>query len=244
MELERPEATEDLYLARGDEVDPYRPVMQGDVYAGVTIAGVELEYEYAMVIEHPCTMRRGAEIKPRLQMHPVTTYAEVPLETWGRAHLRVFPLPRLDPGRPDVHFAAAFGEIGMVSSAALDTDARVACLSEVGILFLQQRQIFNMARTKVETSTLRESEVHIFEEVELHEDWNRALVPLRVRDGGTVAAALLAEAVEFDTFLQSGAEEGGGESLRRRLSLEFHRASVRRQVRQEIAARVEGRSDS
>lgn len=239
LELERPDAAEDLYLARGSEVDFSRPIIQGDIFKGVTIVGVEADYRYAMVIQHPCSMRAGAIVKARLQMHPIIEYAKVSLGHWGTKHLRVFPLPEMDPTHPDRHFAVSFEEIGMVASKDLALDSRVVCLSELGMLLLQQRQIFNQARTKVETSTLREHEAHIFEEVDLQEDWNRALVPARLLAHEDIDTALASEAQEFDAYLCTPAEGGGTESLRDRLKAEFQRASVRRQVRQEIAIRAE-----
>src|ERR1035437_5599698 len=116
LELERPDAAEDLYLARRGEVDFSRPIIQGDIFEGVTIGGVEADYKYAMVIQHPCSMRLGATVKPRLQMHPVIEYVKVSLSHWATKHLRVFPLPEMDPTHPDGHTAVSFEEIGMVAS--------------------------------------------------------------------------------------------------------------------------------
>lgn len=239
LELERPRAAEDLYLARAEEVDAFRPVIQGDVFRNVAIPGVELKHDGVMLVEHPCSMRKGAKLKARLQAIPVIKYQRVSLEHWPTKHLRVFPLPGLDRNTPDTHLAASFDEIGMINSSELSLGSRVACLSESGILILQQRRIFSQARTKVETSTLREHQAHIFEEVELQEDWNRELVSLRVLIGEELELAIAAEAIEFDAYLQSSSEPGANESLRERLLVEHHRASVRRQVRREVSRRAD-----
>lgn len=64
LQLERPESEDELYLARGDEVDHYRPVIQGDVFREVAIPGVS-EHEFAMIITHPCTIRgRDGQLRP------------------------------------------------------------------------------------------------------------------------------------------------------------------------------------
>jgi hypothetical protein len=236
IELDRPQSVDDIYLARAGDVDHCRPILQGDIFTGVNIPGVELEHELVMVVDHPCSMRKGAALETRLQAIAVTSHVAVPLEQWATGHLRYFPLPDLDG--PARHYAACLREIGIVASSSLLMHARVACLSEAGILILQQRSIFNQSRTKVETSTLRDHQAHIFDEVDLHEDWNRALVPLRMLQGETVDSALAAEAVAFDAYLGQ-AEDGPGDSLRERLKVEHQRASVRRQVRQEITFRAE-----
>jgi hypothetical protein len=39
--LDRPATADELYLARGDEVEPYRPVLTGDAFSAITILGSE-----------------------------------------------------------------------------------------------------------------------------------------------------------------------------------------------------------
>jgi hypothetical protein len=52
LSLDRPASADELYLARGDEVEPYRPVLTGDVFSGVSIPGVPHD-DLGMVISHP-----------------------------------------------------------------------------------------------------------------------------------------------------------------------------------------------
>lgn len=56
-DLDKPETDDDLYLARGEEVPPARPLMTGDVFAGITIPGVSDEPAAGMAVTHPCSMR-------------------------------------------------------------------------------------------------------------------------------------------------------------------------------------------
>ncbi|MDQ6782705.1 MAG: hypothetical protein M3063_04540 [Actinomycetota bacterium] len=51
-----------LYIARGDEVNPNRPLFTRDVFANVAIPGVE-DQEMAMIVAHPCSFRAGAGVR-------------------------------------------------------------------------------------------------------------------------------------------------------------------------------------
>jgi hypothetical protein len=236
-QLGRPESEDDLYLARGDEVEPYRPLLQGDVFSEVFIPGVEIVHEFAVVASHPCSMRRGAVLRERLQLLPVTTYPHVPLDDWPVGHFRVFPLPSLDPARSGHHFAAIYEEVGMVRSSELTPHRRVATLTERGILLFQQRQIFNGSRADISLSTLAKASAAVLAEAELLEDWNAALAAARCEAGEDLLDVLPDEAAAFDAFLSAPAS-AGSESLRDMLRTEHLRPAVRRAVRAEIARRV------
>jgi len=82
--LDRPATADELYLARADEVNPYRPVLTGDVFSEITIPGVGVPHDLGMVISHPCNMRLGDRLRDRIQMLPIVGYQEVPLEEWVR----------------------------------------------------------------------------------------------------------------------------------------------------------------
>lgn len=56
MSLDTYAAPDRLYLARGGEVSPNRPIFTGDVFSGLVVPGVE-DQEMAMIIAHPCSFR-------------------------------------------------------------------------------------------------------------------------------------------------------------------------------------------
>jgi len=221
-----PGSVEELYIARDGETT-CRPQLQGDVFSGITIPGVGLPHDYAMIASHPCTMRRGPRLVERVKMIPVTTYQDVQLDRWTDSHFRVCPLPELVGGQ---NFAARFDEIGMVASAELALDKRVAVLSKHGILLLQQRLIFCDTRVAVKIPTLQKASAAVFAEAELLEEWNEAFA-----DDLTDVDALEREAVEFDEFLKT---DQSGSTLRAMLTDEHRRSSVRKAVREEIKMRI------
>lgn len=229
--LGAPDSEDDLYLARAGEVEPYRPVLQGDVFRDVTIPGVEITYDYTMVITHPCSMRKGPALLPRIQMIPVISYQDVLFDKWSAGHIRVFPLPNLCADGK--HYAASFLETGMVSSVDLQPDRRVAMLTENGVMLLQQRYVRYLTRAVMQLGSLQRVCEHVLIEAELQEDWCADLAPPRVGSGETLKAALEAESKEFHDFIT----EGPGETLQQMLEDPVRQADVRRRVRQEIASR-------
>lgn len=230
--LDRPESADDLYLDRGDPTEPWRPIMQGDVFTGVVIPHAR-DHEAIQITTHPCTMR-GAQgrLKPVLQAAPVVNYQQVPLENWRTGHLRVLPLPDLQ-GADSAPRAALFDQVGLFLTDELDLDRRLACLSDEGILLLQQRFVCCLTRVNLKLSTLDVASRHVLEEAELLEEWNETLARPRVGDGEDLASVLEDEAAEFDALLSAGDPQ-----LRLGLLDPATRAQVRRAVRQEIVART------
>jgi hypothetical protein len=73
LPLTAPRGVDELYLARYDEVSPARPLLPGDVLAGVCGS-------HAMIVAHPCAMRGGGgRLRPRVAVAPVIAYERVPL---------------------------------------------------------------------------------------------------------------------------------------------------------------------
>ena len=231
--LDRPATADELYLARGGEVEPYRPVLTGDVIGEITIPGVGVPHDSGMVISHPCNMRLGDRLRDRIQMLPIVQYQDVALDEWVRgSHARVFLLP--ESQLLDSPCAARFDETGMVSSGELTPARRRLCLSERGILLLLQRLVFSLCRADIPIEQFERAIAHVLAEAELLEEWNERLVPAR---GGDLAAGLAAEATAFEEFMKTA---NGDTDLRGQLR-ESHRVSnVRRLVRQEIARRAAG----
>jgi hypothetical protein len=233
--LDGPDTADELYLARFDQVGPYRPVMTGDIFQEVTIPGVGLDHEAAMVISHPCNMRAGARLRDRIQMIPIVNYQDVPLQQWTTGgHARVYPLKDLELLDGDA-CAARFDETGMVASGELSPEKRVLCLTERGVLLLLQRQIYAQSRAVIALATLEAAVAHVLAEAELLEEWNEELVPSRLTSVSEIGEALELEATEFEAFMS---DEGRDMPLRAALLEQHRRANVRRIVRSEIKRRV------
>lgn len=219
-------------MSRGDAA-PARPILQGDVFAGVTVPNVGVDHQHAMIIAHPCTMRQGADLKPRIKMIPVTPYEHVPWDRWDRV-VRFFPLPDVLGDGAD--YAARFDEIGMVSNDELLVTRRVSTLTERGILILQQRYVFSDTRAELDLTTLEAASAAVLIEAELLEEWNERLALSGDPEGHALIEALAAQAYEFDAYLGSAGDDG----LTRRelLNDQSRHASVRRAVREEIGRRL------
>jgi hypothetical protein len=233
--LGAPKHEDELYLARGEEAGPYRPVLQGDVFGSIGIPGVETPHGHVMIVGHPCSLRAGPVLKPRLQMIPVVPHDGLPFERWADGHYGVFPLPNLElDGR---HYAASFEETGMVSRDELTVGRRVACLTEPGILWFQQRYVHYLTRVAVQPIQLGEVSAPVLVEAELLEEWNCEFVKGRTEAGEDLDDALREEAAAFDEFIRSSA--GNAESLQAQLRDPVRRSDVRRTVRHEIRRRAD-----
>jgi len=207
--------------------------MQGDVFSGVELHGLE-DHKLLMIVSHPCTMRgRHGALVPRLQAVPVRARDPIGLDQWVTGFLRFMPLPDLiaDDNR---FYAGYLSEIGTVQSSDLDLGERFACLSELGILLLQQRFVANLARVSVKLATLDAASAAMLIEAELLEEWQESIAKPRVRTGVDLDVALTDEAQAFDDYLSGG----GASSFRSQLSDSTTRAAVRRAVRAEIQRRA------
>lgn len=235
--LTEPASEDDLYLARGADVEAYRPVFQGDIFKGVAIPGVQSvdELDLVLAISHPCEMRAGGKLAPSVQVIPVRTFEKVPFRKWPGGHYDKCPLPNLFPGE---HHAAFFTETGMIPSASLALGNRVACLNDHGVLILQERYVHFLTRYGPPLDKLREVCAGVFTEVELLEDWNRELVPPREGQGEALDAALASEAAEFHAFLCAELPSDGS-SLQDYLRDESKHGLVRQRVRKELQDRKE-----
>lgn len=230
--LGHPSSEEDFYLARGEDVEPYRPILQGDVFAGVEVPNVEVPHTMAMVIAHPCSMRMGGKLQPLVKAIPVIPYQYVPFDAWPTGHFRVCPLQNLV--LDGCHYAARLDRVGMVKATDLAVVNRTALLTEKGVMLLQQRNFFNDSRTDIRLDTLKNACNDVLTEAELQEEWNERLAPLRIAQGVELQAALDAEADEFDSFLNTMQSD---QRLRDLMKNDLTLPEVRRRVRQEIARR-------
>jgi hypothetical protein len=210
--------------------------MTGDVFAGVEIPGVG-EHELLMVISHPCTMRRGPDLQPKMQAVPVVEYQQVPFERWVDGHVRVMPLPRLLSDEPDRPMAARLSEFGMVQTAELGLQARRACLSELGVALTLQRFFYCLSRVHVKVKTIATSAQANMEEAELQEEWNEVIGSARVERGDQLDVVLREETQAlYDVLEQPGPRPDT--KLRDGLAEPAERAGVRRLVANARAQRV------
>lgn len=226
-DLDGPNSVDELYDARGDEVDELRPVCQGDIYTGLDMPGFP-EDQLVMLIAHPCSLRKGAELRARLQASPVRRYEKVPLNKWT-GHGRVLPLPDVMARE---HRATVLTESGVVNSADLSTANRIATLSKDGILLLQQRVIYTLAHAVVGLDTLTSFNALALDEIELLESWNETLC--HGLAGDELRIALNQTAEEFEEFMKTGPRDT--------LEAPSTRGAARTLILAEAHRRVEGRT--
>ncbi len=231
MTLETFDSPDELYLARGDEVNPLRPLFTGDVVADVAIPGVQ-EDGMAAVVAHPCSMRgRDAELGPRILVAAVEKHGKIGRSAWAGGHTGLMPLPDLvEAGGLCV---ARLDDIGKALTEHVTTSQRLACLSPFGVNLLQQRIIWRMTRHEVPTFLLQEASSHTFEEANLLEEWNDTVC----QAGASPERA----AAVFEAFLRSDC--GDGRTLQNDLRDSQRRSSVRIACRNE-ARRVAEHLDS
>jgi hypothetical protein len=216
-----------MYLARGEEVDRLRPVMQGDVFAEVQIPGIDFGLGLAMVLTHPCTMRgAGGLLRPKLSMARIVTYQPLPLQRWPAGHYGVMPLPELRQ-RDGESLAVAFEEAGTVRAESLQTTGRIAYLTDYGVTVLQQRFLHHHSRIVVPLPDLHAQAAPNFEEADLLHEWLEELV----RDPES-SEEVARRTRDFDAYLN-----GNGGELRDMLKSETTRSTVRKRVRVEMRQR-------
>lgn len=231
MALEVPPDAASLYRARAGEVERLRPIMQGDVFNGVELPGLPYGPGLAMVMTHPCTMRTaGGALRTRLLAARVRPSPYIPPGQWPNGHFRVLPLPELNVSAAGQNYAAEFEELATVPSGDLDLDRRVACLSDYGIIVLQQRRVHSETRVEVEVATLYEQAAPNLEEAELLHEWLEDLV-LDEASNEEIGQ----QTAEFDALLSAN-----NAALRESLKNALSRAAVRKAVRDEIGKRSQG----
>lgn len=220
--LEAPRSVNDLYLYRGDEVVAERPLMTGDVLGDV-LADNDTD-GLAIILTHPCSMRTGVELIPRLLVAPIQRHQAVTDNQW-RGHMRVMPLPEL---RNRESFAARFADLTQVPTDQLNRDQRIACLSETGIALLQQRLVAYLTRFTVKKHLLGATSAAVLVEVDLMEEWCSAAVASGQHS--------LAEAERsFHEWIRA---DNDGTSRQERLKDSLERAPIRRELAAELAARA------
>lgn len=198
-----------------------RPILQGDVFEGVSIPGVDDDEEtLAIILTHACTMRTGPSLQSHLMMARIRATTIEPAMLWRR-HYRLLPLEDL---RGDgANYVAYFEEAGRVASANLDTDRRMACLDDYGVAVLQQRYVNHLTRHEVELGPLHDANAPVLLEVELLEEWSEAATTAATGDWDQAATIR-----EFDDFFNSYRADAREAT---------HRSRIRQDVRREYLQR-------
>lgn len=225
--LETPEAADLLYEARGEEVRAHRPVMTGDVFAGVPLPEQPEGTGFVAVVTHPCSMRRdGVDLAARLHVAPAVGTGK-PRTDWARSPVAYLPLPEMRPVAEGEHLALDFEQVERVATSVLEVSARIACLSAYGVELLQQRYAHYLTRIVVPTSELHVFVGPLFDEAELLEQW--------LEDAEEAGVTAGDAAQEFHAFLRLRRPDAG--SPQDLLKDPQQAAHVRRLVRAEARRR-------
>jgi hypothetical protein len=214
-----------LYDERAD-VSRARPLLQGDVFDDVVLPGFPEEPTKVQIVAHPCAMRTGATLTPRITVAPVEPYQLVTGGGW-QGSPRIMPLANLVEGE---NFATKFVDVTACPAQLLTRDRRIATLSHQGIYVLQQRLIKHYTRTEVELEVLRRESAPVLTEAVLLWDWlERVLNEAEINDD----AALEAEAGAFEEWMRDGEP-----CPQERLRIEIHHTDVRREAVRAAAERA------
>jgi hypothetical protein len=225
--LDAPRTSDELYLVRGAEVEPFRPIVTGDVFRDVVIPGVSTDPGLALVLAHPCSMRQGAHLRSHVQMAAVQRGSPIDLPHWN-GNFGVMPLPELQRSR-DRRDRAVFELAGRVATEVLTPDRRIACLGTTGLLLLLQRLAFHLTRVAIDLDTLLQSIDYVLEETDLLEEWMRARLDVGAPQ---LQTAILQNEAAFDDVMGSLVS---GVTLREALRDPKRRATVRRAVHRALA---------
>ncbi len=230
--LDAPDDDDAIYLAVGEVVDDLRPINQGDVYRGITLPGFPADdHNIVILTTHPCSLRAGPKLKPRLMAVPVRPGQQIAPAKWATSFSRQMPLPNLVDEKAHM---AALTEASVVTPAQLEAADRIAALSEDGIQLLQQRLVWALTHVVIDLDTLAEYSAPAFAEIELLEEWNMALC---APDDGDRPARLATIAREFETYIRSSGVQAD-------LARERKRGDARRRARDELRSRVEASAES
>ena len=220
---------ESLYDERGN-VSWARPLLQGDVFDGIVLPGFGDQPMKVQIINHPCAMRTGASLTPRITVAPVEPHSRVNGQRGWDGNLRVMPLPEL---KDEKHFAAKFVDVTAAPAELLTRPRRIATLSHRGIYVLQQRLVKHYTRVEMPLEVLRSESAAVLTEGVIQWDWiEEVLTEAEL----TNESAIEAEAKAFDTWLGEG-----DPSRRELLRNEIHHTDVRKQAQR--AARERSRAN-
>lgn len=219
-----------LYDERG-EVSWSRPLLQGDVFDQVVLPGFGDEPRMVQIVTHPCAMRKGPALLPRITVAPVEPYAQMASQTDWDGNLRVMPLAELLDGK---HHATKFVDVTAAPADLLTRDRRIATLSNRGIYVLQQRLVKHYTRFDVSLGLLRRESAPVLEEAQQQWDWIETVLTDQEQAD---QAAIEAEGKVYDAWLSEG-----DPSRRTLLKDEVNHTDIRKQAQRASADRARDRS--
>lgn len=225
MDQIEPEA---LYEERG-ETSRARPLLQGDVFENVVLPGFGDEPTMVQIVTHPCAMRTGPNLTPRITVAPVVPHQAATGSGWDGS-LRVMPLADLIGGDS---FATKFVDVTAAPADLLARERRIATLTHKGIYVLQQRLIKHYTRVELELELLRRQSAAVLTEAELQWHWiEEVLTTSELEDNEAI------EAEAFDDWL------GHGTPPRRTLLRdEINHTAVRKQTYGSARERGQARAE-
>ena len=190
----------------------YRPLMTGDV--------LELgDGQRLALVQHPCSMRRGDILNPRLLVAEVREWnAGIPSD-WNK-HVRRMFLPEM-AGETD--WAIEFDSIELLDSSTALAANRIAVLSQHGVNLLVQRWVHHLARVAVPTATINKMISGQFEEVDLIGEGIDDLVSAGLESDN--ARTLISQWLD---------EKQSGQSRRTSLNDPQRRSTVRSELRRAV----------
>lgn len=215
---------EHLYDERGD-VALSRPIFQGDVFRDIVLPGFGDEPRLVQVVAHPCAMREGTQLRPRVTVAPVEEHSKVKGNGWN-GNLRIMPLAELVDGK---HYATKFVDVTAAPSGLLRLDVRIASLSDRGIYILQQRIVKHYTRFDVDIPSLAKETAPVVWEMHQQRDWVETVL-----DDETewTTENLSVEEVAFEAWLDEG-----NPSRRMQLKDDHTHTDLRREAHRAALAR-------
>lgn len=219
--LETPDDPGQLYLAcTPDDVELFknRPLFTGDVF--------QINDALYALIQHPCSMRRGSVLAPKLLMSRVRKSNQIPKD-WSTGHFKRMFLPDMD----GENYTLSFEELEIFESTVVEWAARITILSEAGTNLLIQRWVYHNSRVVVPTITLHGQTTGPFNEAELVGEAVDELTDCGISNTDAI--------VMVDDWL-GGERVPGGISWRESLVDPQLRATVRRSLRRYVGEEVTG----
>lgn len=227
--LETPRPLDTMYMSRGEEVDPYRPLFTGDVYMREGAHGDDASI--VIILQHPCALRiRGVDLVPNILVATVGR-SDKHRSDWNKESMRVMPLP--DLLGDGAAYSADFVDIRIISSDDFGPLwKRIAILSELGVNLLSQRWVHHNSRVIVKTITYNEESAGPFHEADLAAEWCMSL------DGHQENSVNLSLEDQFHNWIRQPWGDGTATTRQQLLDDPQQRAAVRRALTEEIRNRL------
>lgn len=162
-----PDDPESLFLSRGDDVNPNRPLYTGDVIEDVVLPVLDDQPQIVIIVSHPCGMRAGPKLQTHLHVAPIVGHSESGPQMWTGN----FKLMALDALPVLSNPVVRLDRSTLVRSDELEVERRIACLDRPGVNLLRQRLVHHLTRLVVDVALFDHEAAPAHEEVDLMEEW-------------------------------------------------------------------------